>query len=146
MPALERGEADLGVCIHEGRFTYAERGLKLVEDLGLTWERLTHCALPLGGLFARERLGPAVARRAGDAVAASLDRARGDAQGALVTMRRWAQEQSDAALWKHVELYVTDETRRLGPQGRQALRELSERARAAGLCPGVASFDLVTSA
>lgn len=41
MPALARGAANLGVCIHEGRFTYQQHGLELVEDLGASWERST---------------------------------------------------------------------------------------------------------
>jgi uncharacterized protein (DUF952 family) len=48
-------------------------------------------------------------------------------------MRRHAQEQSDAVLWKHVELYVNDWTRELGEVGRGALAALSREARAAGL-------------
>jgi predicted solute-binding protein len=48
-------------------------------------------------------------------------------------MRRYAQEHSDLVLWKHVELYVTDETRGIGAEGRSALRELARRACTAGL-------------
>ena len=57
MPALESGAADLGVCIHEGRFTWEARGLQLIEDLGERWERATCAPLPLGGIFVRKSLG-----------------------------------------------------------------------------------------
>src|SRR5262249_19159520 len=38
MPALARGEADAGVAIHEGRFTFQRHGLTLMEDLGTSWD------------------------------------------------------------------------------------------------------------
>lgn len=135
LPTLARHEADLGVCIHEGRFTYAEHGLRLVEDLGATWERSTGSPLPLGGILARRKLGRELLTRASGALQASIDRARAAPQAAAATMRRWAQEHSDEVLWKHVELYVTADTRELGPEGRRSLVELARRAQAAGLAP-----------
>lgn len=48
MPDLKAGRADFGVCIHEGRFTWQNEGLGLVEDLGTRWEQETSCPLPLG--------------------------------------------------------------------------------------------------
>lgn len=133
LPALARGEADLGVCIHEGRFTYAQQGLALVEDLGERWERETGGPLPLGGLLARRSLDPDLRRRFTQLLAASLAFSDRQPQQALLSMRRHASEQDDAALWKHVELYVNAETRGLSPEGLRALGTLAERARAAGL-------------
>lgn len=136
MPALERGDARLGVCIHEGRFTYKARGLELAEDLGKRWEETTHLPLPLGGIVARRALGDDVLASLTDAIAQSLAHARARPDDALVTMRRYAQEDSDDVIWKHVELYVTDETASLSVQGRAALAELARRAREAGLAAG----------
>jgi 1,4-dihydroxy-6-naphthoate synthase len=128
MPALERGEADLGVCIHEGRFTFGDHGLHRVCDLGERWEAETGAPLPLGGIFARRCLGTGVLRRAQAAVAASLDVARADPAGALPCMRRHAQELDDGVLQAHVDLYVNTLTRDLGPDGRAALDALATRA------------------
>lgn len=128
MPALARGEADLGVCIHEGRFTYADYGLQLVEDLGATWESATGLPLPLGGVLARHDLGPEVQRELVACIRASLALARANSADALATMRRHAQEQSDAVLWRHVELYVSDETERLSDEARRALAALQRMA------------------
>jgi 1,4-dihydroxy-6-naphthoate synthase len=133
MPALERGDADVGVCIHEGRFTYAERGLACLEDLGETWERATGAALPLGGIAARRSLPDDAVRDLEDSIAWSIDFARAHPDGALETMRAHAQELSDEVLWQHVELYVNRHTADLGFPGRRALAALAERARAAGL-------------
>ena len=132
MPALERGDADLGVCIHEGRFTWEQRGLALVEDLGERWETATELPLPLGGLCARAGSDPAVLAALVAAVSASLDWATSHTDAALDVMRRYAQEHDDDVLWAHVDLYVTDDTRALGSTGRRALAELRRRAGAAG--------------
>jgi 1,4-dihydroxy-6-naphthoate synthase len=51
--AVERGDYDGGVLIHEGRFVYERRNLELVADLGVEWERLTDLPLPLGGIVVR---------------------------------------------------------------------------------------------
>ena len=142
LPALARGAADLGVCIHEGRFTYASHGLELVEDLGQTWERATDLPLPLGGIAVARRLGHDVARRVAEAIGRSLDLARSAPQATLPTMRRHAQELDDDAIWKHVELYVNDDTRRLGGRARDALRELGRRARDARLMPAGAALEI----
>jgi len=124
LPRLARGEADYGVCIHEGRFTYAQHGLSLVEDLGARWQG----PLPLGGLVlapARLPEAPAgIAEQLSRAVRRSILYARAHPEEALETMRRHAREQSDAALWKHVELYVQDETECLSPEGRAAIAAL----------------------
>lgn len=133
MPALENGAADFGVCIHEGRFTYAERGLSLVEDLGATYESRTRSPLPLGGILARRDLGTDCLAALSDAVGRSIDWARTHPNEVLPSMRRYAQEQHDDVLWKHVELYVNDWTRDLGDRGRAAITALESEARRAGL-------------
>lgn len=132
MPALERGTADFGVCIHEGRFTWRERGLFLLEDLGERWERDAGVALPLGGLFARRSLGADIHARLIRALRASLNYAHGHRAETLATMRQYAQELDDAVIQAHVDLYVNEWTRDLGETGRRALAQLAARARDAG--------------
>lgn len=133
MPALASGDADYGVCIHEGRFTYEAAGLVLAEDLGASWERRARSPLPLGGILARRAVGDARIAALSSAVRRSIDHARAHPRDALATMREYAQEQSDDVLWKHVELYVNDWTRALGAGGGAALAALSRAAREAGL-------------
>ncbi len=135
VPALESGAADLGVCIHEARFTYAEHDLELVEDLGATWERETDAPLPLGGIFARRALSPELTQRVTELIRASLAWARAKPDAALVSMRAHAQEFDDDVLREHVNLYVNEFTTELGEIGERALRVLRERALEAGLFP-----------
>ena len=138
MPALARGDADFGVCIHEGRFTWEAEGLHLVEDLGVRWETETGQPLPLGGLIARRRLGADVLGKVQGVIGESIGHALAHPDGALPTMRRYAQEFEDDVLMKHVELYVNRWTESLGEIGTAALAELSRRAREIGLVPETA--------
>lgn len=133
MPALQRRQADFGVCIHEGRFTWEQQGLALVEDLGDRWERETDKPLPLGGLVARRKLPDALIADVLRVISDSLRAALADPSAALPTMRRYAQEFDDRVLMQHVELYVNDWTLDLGDVGAAALRELSGRARDVGV-------------
>ena len=133
MPKLQRREADFGVCIHEGRFTWQQQGLGLVEDLGTRWEAETSCPLPLGGIVAQRRLAPETIATVQAVIHDSLEFALADRNAAFPTMRRYAQEFDDDVLMKHVELYVNNWTMDLGKTGRNALRQLSDRAAAIGL-------------
>jgi len=135
MPELERGTADYGVCIHEGRFTYERHGLTLVEDLGQTWETHTRSPLPLGGILARRTLTPEVMRALDDAIQRSIDHARAHPDETLIAMRSHARELDDDVIRAHVDLYVNNETRDLGTVGERALFAFEARARSAGFMP-----------
>ena len=136
MPRLEAGKADFGVCIHEGRFTWQQRGLGLVEDLGTRWEQETGCPLPLGGIVASSRLPVETIATVQQVIHDSLQFALADRQAALPTMRRYAQEFDDHVLMQHVDLYVNQWTLDLGIEGARALDELSARAASIGLGTG----------
>ena len=133
MPRLKRGKADFGVCIHEGRFTWQNEGLSLVEDLGTRWEAVSGCPLPLGGILASRRLPADVIDRVQSVIRASLDYGLAHPDEALVSMRQYAQEFDDQVLMQHVELYVNRWTRDLGETGRTALDNLSRMANSIGL-------------
>lgn len=136
MSRLQAGTADFGACIHEGRFTWQQQGLFLVEDMGTRWEETTGSPLPLGGIVASRRLAPETLARVQGAIHDSLQLALADRTAALPTMRRHAQEFDDVVLMQHVDLYVNAWTLDLGDVGRQALAELSARAAAAGIGRG----------
>lgn len=133
MPRLRARTADFGVCIHEGRFTFQNEGLNLVEDLGTRWEHETHCPLPLGGILARRSLGPDLLPKIQLVIQDSIKLAIAEPELTLPTMRHYAQSFDDEVLMQHVKLYVNQWTVELGELGRDALQELSKRAAATGL-------------
>jgi len=133
IPALVEDQTDFGVCIHEGRFTYENKGLRLVEDLGATWERQTGAPLPLGGIMGRLDLGDHVLGTVCEVIRDSLRHGHAHPDETLPTMRRHAQELDDAVIQAHVDLYVNEWTTDLGDVGRRAIGVLDDRAREAGL-------------
>jgi 1,4-dihydroxy-6-naphthoate synthase len=144
MPALQRGEADFGVCIHEGRFTWEQEGLALVEDLGTRWEQATATPLPLGGILARRRLGQDTLRRVAGVIRDSLEYGLTHRPETVTTMKRHAQDLSEDVMFAHVDLYVNDWTVDLGSVGQNALERLSsEAARAGILAPGLKPLEIV---
>lgn len=139
MPSLLTKAADFGVCIHEGRFTWEQQGLHLVEDLGTRWESETGCPLPLGGILGKHELGAETLGQVQAVIQDSLLLSLKNPESALSSMREHAQEFDDEVLMKHVELYVNDWTVDLGEVGKGALEELSRRALQIGLVESDAS-------
>ncbi len=128
MPAVATGQVPLGVCIHEGRFTWQERGLALVADLGTLWETRTTTPLPLGGIVARRDLGRQTLLSLTEVIRASVEYGLTHRDETLTTMRQFAQEFSDEVLFQHVDLYVNAWTLELGALGRNALRVMQAHA------------------
>jgi len=135
LPKLEARRVPFGVCIHEGRFTYADHNLHLVEDLGQRWEKETKMPLPLGGILARPGLGTPTLRAVQRAIRDSLTWAQAQPTATLPTMRQYAQEFSDDVLMAHVDLYVSQWTRDLGRLGQAALTRLWEEGMASRILP-----------
>jgi 1,4-dihydroxy-6-naphthoate synthase len=132
-PAILRGDADLGVLIHEGRLTYQRDGLTLVEDLGTTFERVAQAPVPLGGILADRALPDGTAAEFAALLRESIAYGWANREEALVTIRRHAQEMDESVIWPYVELYVNDHTVDLGPEGARALAVLERTGRTAGL-------------
>jgi len=135
MPAVARGEADFGLVIHEGRFTYREYGLELLLDLGEWWESETGSPIPLGGIAVRRDLGSKVAVEVDRAIRASLAAARSGSPRVMDYVLAHAQEMSPAVVRQHIDLYVNDFSFHLGPSGRKAAELLLGRAQEVGLVP-----------
>jgi 1,4-dihydroxy-6-naphthoate synthase len=133
MPAVERGEVDAGLIIHESRFTYPQHGLAKVVDLGEWWERTTGLPIPLGGILARRDLGDDAIRAVDDAIRRSVEHAFAHPTDWREYVRRHAQEMDEEVQQRHIDLYVNRFTADLGDEGERAIHELFARARAAGV-------------
>jgi len=133
MPALKNGNADFGVCIHEGRFTWEEQGLACVTDLGTCWEKETQAPLPLGGILAKRELPEDTISQVQSLIKRSIEYGLANRNETAETMRRHAQELDDDVLFSHVDLYVNDWTVDLGSVGESALKTLSHAAKGCGL-------------
>jgi 1,4-dihydroxy-6-naphthoate synthase len=138
-PAVLRGDADLGVLIHEGRLTYERDGLTLVEDLGASFERLADAPIPLGGILASARLPDGVAETFTAVLRDSIAYGWAHREDALSTIQRYAQEMGEDVIWPYVALYVNEHTVDLGAGGARALQVLEQTARTAAIVPAGAA-------
>ncbi|MEZ6037869.1 MAG: 1,4-dihydroxy-6-naphthoate synthase [Planctomycetota bacterium] len=135
MPAVARGDCDVGLVIHESRFTYAEHGLRQLADLGVVWEGATGGPLPLGVIAARRDLDDATFAAVETLLRDSVRLAHDHPERPRPWVREHAQELADDVCDRHIALYVNAFSEDLGEQGRRAIDELLRRGRAAGLLP-----------
>jgi 1,4-dihydroxy-6-naphthoate synthase len=135
MPAVERGEVDAGLIIHESRFTYPQHGLVKVVDLGEWWEQTTGLPIPLGGILARRSLGSDALWRIEDAVRRSVEHAFAHPSDSADYVRAHAQEMDEHVTRQHIDLYVNHFSVDLGDDGEAAVTELFRRGREAGAIP-----------
>jgi 1,4-dihydroxy-6-naphthoate synthase len=132
MPAVQRGEVDAGLVIHESRFTYPSYGLESVADLGDWWEQTTGHAIPLGAILARRGLDHDAIDAA---IRASVEYAWEHPGASGTYIREHAQEMDPTVCAQHIELYVNAFTRDLGAEGYAAITALLDLSAAAGLTP-----------
>ena len=126
--AVLSGDVDCGVIIHEGRFTYADKGLVKLADLGDIWEQRMGCPLPLGAIAIRRELGAETARQVDEDIRASLRRAWADPDGCAGFVRQHAQAMDAAVIQQHIDLYVNDYTLDLDEAAVARLLDLGARA------------------
>ncbi len=135
--AVLSGAFDAGLIIHENRFTYADRGLRKIIDLGEFWERETGAPIPLGGIVIRRALPDDVKHTVDRLVRRSVEYAFAHRTASLPYVRQHAQEMSEEVMYKHIDLYVNDYSVDLGPEGRRAVEVLFARARTSGIIPAM---------
>jgi 5,8-dihydroxy-2-naphthoate synthase len=133
--AVLNGEVDAGLIIHENRFTYAEKGLRKIIDLGEFWETQTSAPIPLGGIVIRRSLPDEVKRTVNRVLRRSVEYAVAHRTASLPFVREHAQEMSEAVMYRHIDLYVNEYSVDLGSEGRRAVALLFEKARATGIIP-----------
>ncbi len=141
VPAVVRGDADLGIVIHDGQITFAQDGLVQVVDLGAWWHgRTGGLPLPLGANAVRRDLD----ERLGRGVTASVTGLLHDS--IVYAMEHWEESIEYAATFapggatpeqieRFVRMYVNDLTADMGSRGESAVRRLLAEGAAAGFCP-----------
>ena len=123
--AVERGDVDAGLIIHESRFTYADHGLTKAADLGAWWERETGLPVPLAGICARSDVDAGLASAVEAAIRASVAHAFAHPEASRAYVRAHAQEMSDAVCDAHIRLYVNDFSLDVGDEGLRAIERLA---------------------
>lgn len=135
--AVLNGHVDLGLIIHENRFTYQQKGLHKVIDLGAFWEEKTGCAIPLGGIAVKRSLNTDIKQKVNRVIRRSVEYAFANPESGIEFIRGHAQAMDDEVMYKHIELYVNKYSVDLGPEGRHAIELMFSKAVGAGIIPQV---------
>ena len=137
--ALDRGEVDAALLIHEGRLLFQERGCVAVAELGAWWLRETGLPLPLGVNVIRRALGAETVALVSHVLRAAIIHALDHRQEVIRVItsekRGEAALSENALLDRYLGMYANDDTRTMAPDVRQAIEVLFARAVAAGLLP-----------
>jgi 1,4-dihydroxy-6-naphthoate synthase len=131
--AVLKGDAVAGVIIHENRFTYADKGLVKITDLGEFWESETGTPIPLGAIVAKKSLGDEVIRSVDRLISDSVSYAFAHPEASEGYVLKYAAEMDPEVTKKHIETYVNDFSVDLGPVGLSAIQALELRAKSAGI-------------
>jgi 1,4-dihydroxy-6-naphthoate synthase len=143
LPAVAAGEVPAGLLIHEGQLYYSQKGLHKVLDLGEWWFEQTSLPLPLGGNVVRKDLGEAKVLKIASLLKQSIRYALEHRQEALAYALQYARDLDPGLADRFVGMYVNERTVDYGPQGREAVRLLLNRAAEAGLVPGPLGIQFV---
>jgi 1,4-dihydroxy-6-naphthoate synthase len=127
------GEYAGGVLIHEGRFTFQKRGLKLIADLGTMWEEMSSQPIPLGGIAIRRDLGEDMAARVNRVLRRSVEYALQNPEMSQEYVCSYAQELDNDVIQKHINLFVNQYTIDVGIKGEEAVKYMYNKAVEQGL-------------
>jgi 1,4-dihydroxy-6-naphthoate synthase len=124
--AVLSGKVDAGVIIHENRFTYQQKGLVKLMDLGEYWEKVTGLPIPLGGIVAKRSLEPAVISKVDELIKKSIEYSFANYPQLTEYVTQHAQEMEEEVMRKHIDLYVNNYSLEVGEQGKTAVAKLLE--------------------
>ncbi len=127
--AVLSGEVDAGLIIHENRFTYQDRGLKKIIDLGEFWDSLIHAPIPLGGIVIKRSLNNDLQQKVNRLIKKSVEYAFANPESSMDYVKAHAQEMSEEVMKKHIALYVNDFSIDLGETGINAVQLLFNKAK-----------------
>ena len=122
--AVLSGKVDCGVIIHENRFTYRDKGLVKLMDLGDYWEQKTGGPIPLGGIVMKNSLDAALHAQVNTLIQQSLQYSFDRYPLLTDYVKEHSQEMEEAVMRKHIDLYVNNYSLTLGEDGRAAVETL----------------------
>ena len=135
--ALLNDAIDIGLIIHENRFTYIHKGLKKIIDLGEWWEKKYQLPIPLGGIVTRRDFEPELQLKINRVLRRSVEFALANPAQTMQYVRDHAQEMDEQVMQQHIALYVNDFSVDLGEEGKAAISALYEVAAEKKIIPGM---------
>jgi len=126
--SLLNNSIDLGLIIHENRFTYQDKGLHKIIDLGDFWEKETGFPIPLGGIVINRRIDPKIQSTVGRLIRKSIEFAFENPTSGIEFIKNHAQEMDEEVMYKHINLYVNNYSISLETKGKEAINFLFKKA------------------
>ena len=117
-------QTELGVIIHENRFTYQQKGLHKVTDLGEFWEEKMKAPIPLGGIAVKRSIEKETSLKIDRLIRKSIEFAFSNYPLITDYVKQHSQEMSEDVMRQHIELYVNNFSIDLGNDGKQAIETL----------------------
>lgn len=124
---------DAGLIIHESRFTFEEKGLQKIIDLGEYWDNLIHAPIPLGGIAASKKLDLKLRQEVSRLIKESVQFAFENPNESEAYVKANAQEMDDKVIQQHIKLYVNEFSIDLGEVGLNAINLLFEKGKQVGI-------------
>ncbi len=141
--AVQKGDVDAGLLIHEGQLFYKQMGLDKVLDLGEWWFEKTGLPLPMGGNAIRRDLGPDLMKQVSKHLHRSIMYSMENREDALAYAMQFARDMSPELADRFVAMWVNDLTLDYGTRGKEGVRRLLQEGVAAGIIPHEVDIEFV---
>jgi 1,4-dihydroxy-6-naphthoate synthase len=133
--AVQCGQCDAGLLIHEGQLFYESIGLHKILDLGEWWHERTGLPLPMGGNAIRRDLGPDIIRQVSHWLRESIRYSLGNREDALAYAMQFARDMDVALADRFVAMWVNDLTLEYTDRGREAVQRILREGFELGIIP-----------
>jgi 1,4-dihydroxy-6-naphthoate synthase len=143
LDAVQRGDVDAGLIIHEGQLVYERLGLHALFEPALMWAEREQLPLPLGAVAVRRDLEPELQARLADLFARSIHRGFENLDQALDFAAEFSRGLDRPTLEEYVHRYVNASTLDMGAAGARSIKRLFDLATGAGLLPSPPTVDLL---
>jgi 1,4-dihydroxy-6-naphthoate synthase len=122
--SILQSKIDIGLVIHESRFTYRKKGLHKLLDLGTYWEEKTGLPIPLAAIAVKKSLPPNIKLKVDRVLKRSIEFAFAYPESSMDFVRSLSQDMDEDVVKKHIGLYVNSFSLDLGALGKSALVKL----------------------
>jgi 1,4-dihydroxy-6-naphthoate synthase len=139
--AVQTGQCDAGLLIHEGQLFYEAMGLHKVLDLGEWWHEKTGLPLPMGGNAIRRDLGPEIIRQVSHCLKESIRYSLANREDALAYAMQFARDMDTALADRFVAMWVNDLTLDYTARGREAVQRILTEGFERGIIPSLPTVE-----
>ena len=139
--AVQSGQSDAGLLIHEGQLFYESIGLFKILDLGEWWHEKTGLPLPMGGNAIRRELGPETIRQVSHCLKESIRYSLANREDALEYAMQFARDMDTDLADRFVTMWVNDLTLDYTDRGREAVQRILTEGFERGIIPNLPTVE-----